>query len=168
MFKKILLSSLIAFAATAQAYTAKVISVHDGDTIRVIDKHGQKQRIRLANIDAPEINPAQAHGIASRDALRELINQQTVEINVVDVDKYGRQVAQIIHKEQDINLLQIQNGNAWHYQSFAKKNQTSHEYEQYSTAENIAKQDKIGLWAGKNPLAPWKFRHQNRQNLSEF
>ena len=54
-------------ADNARIYHATVKSVHDGDTIRVTDSHGREIRIRMAYIDAPELN--QAHGQSSRDAL---------------------------------------------------------------------------------------------------
>lgn len=65
-----LFALLLPLAACAQApisYTARVTGVHDGDTVRVTDAHGAKRRIRLAYIDAPELD--QAHGIASRDEI---------------------------------------------------------------------------------------------------
>ncbi|ULJ65070.1 thermonuclease family protein [Wielerella bovis] len=145
------------------SYTATVTHIHDGDTIRVLDEHGQKQRIRLAYIDAPEVSPAQAHGIASRDALRQLLTRQTVRIDVWDIDRYGRQVARVMLDNQDINLTQIQTGNAWHYRSIARKNQHQQDYEYYQAAENQAKSARLGLWRKRNPVAPWHFRQQNRQ-----
>ena len=47
-------------ADNARIYHATVKSVHDGDTIRVTDSHVREIRIRMAYIDAPELN--QAHG----------------------------------------------------------------------------------------------------------
>lgn len=45
----------------------KIIKIHDGDTLHVIDGDGAKHKIRMAYIDAPEIN--QAYGTRSRDNL---------------------------------------------------------------------------------------------------
>lgn len=41
--------------AAAQQLGGVVISVHDGDSLRVRDVHGRVHRIRLAFVDAPEI-----------------------------------------------------------------------------------------------------------------
>jgi len=43
----------LAFSASAQTFTAKVVGVHDGDTITVYDGREQT-RIRLDGIDCPE------------------------------------------------------------------------------------------------------------------
>ena len=36
-------------------YHGKIIKIHDGDTLHVIDGDGAKHKIRMAYIDAPEI-----------------------------------------------------------------------------------------------------------------
>ena len=43
----------LALSASAQTFTAKVVGVHDGDTITVYDGREQT-RIRLEGIDCPE------------------------------------------------------------------------------------------------------------------
>lgn len=159
---------LISTACTANprndnGYTATVDSIHDGDTIRVTDTHGTKHRIRLAYIDAPEIN--QAGGTASRDALRQLILRRQVQVQVYDTDSYKRQVARISLNGQDINLTQLQNGHAWHYRSIAKKHQNPNTYNQYATAETEARNRRSGLWQHPKQIAPWQFRHQNRSTM---
>lgn len=150
-------------AAEQEGYAATVDSVHDGDTVRVTDRHGAKHRIRLAYIDAPEIN--QAGGIASRDALRQLILHRQVQVLVYDTDSYRRQVARISLNGQDINLAQLQNGHAWHYRSIAKKHQQPGAYSQYAAAEKHARSGRYGLWQQRTPTAPWQFRYQNRTQL---
>ena len=149
-----LFALLLPLAACAQApisYTARVTGVHDGDTVRVTDAHGAKRRIRLAYIDAPELD--QAHGIASRDALRQLVEQQTVRLTIHDTDRYQRQVATITLGGQD--------------RSIARKRQNPPDYAQYSQAEARAKQERIGLWRDKNPLAPWAYRQQQRAAMMQ-
>ena len=80
-------------AIASGRYQAKVDSVSDGDTMRVTDQDGLQHKIRMAYIDAPETK--QAHGIASRDALREWVAGQKVEVEVFEKDRYGREVAKI-------------------------------------------------------------------------
>ena len=167
MLKHILFLNALLFSLAANAhesYWATVNSVHDGDTIRVTDTCGHKQRVRLAYIDAPEVNPAQAFGMASRNALREHILHQKVRVTVLDTDRYNRQVAQILFNGRDINLQQVQQGYAWHYHSIARRNQNPADFLRYETAENEAKQQRIGLWHSNKPVAPWTFRRQTRQS----
>jgi endonuclease YncB( thermonuclease family) len=45
---------LLPALAGATEYTGKVVSVHDGDTIRVL-YHGGELKVRLECIDAPEL-----------------------------------------------------------------------------------------------------------------
>ncbi|QMT31520.1 thermonuclease family protein [Alysiella filiformis] len=148
-------------AKKGQTYAAKVIKVADGDTATVSDTHGATHKIRFAYIDAPETK--QAHGIASRQALENLINGKQVQVYVTDVDRYQREVAVISINGLDVNYEQVKNGNAWHYQSYAKKSQKSSEYNKYNAAFEQAQKQKIGLWQnGKKPQAPWEYRAQQR------
>lgn len=130
--------------------------MHDGDSVRATDRHGQRHKIRLAYIDAPELQ--QAHGMAARDALRRLIDGQQVEVAVLDTDQYGREVAQIRLHGRDINLAQIEEGHAWHYVSIAKRRQDKADFAAYSRAEAGARSSRFGLWRAQSPQAPWAYR----------
>lgn len=139
-------------------YRGRVTSVHDGDTVRITDTDGRKHKVRLAYIDAPEIG--QAHGIESRDRLRCILSDETVDVQVTDTDRYGREVAYLFSNGLDINLSQIENGAAWHYTSIAKKQQPKANFAAYAAAEAYARAERTGLWARREPLAPWLFRKQ--------
>lgn len=149
-------------AKRGQTYAAKVTKVADGDTATVVDNNGTQHKIRFAYIDAPE--KAQAHGMASKDALEKLIDGKQVSIYVTDVDRYQREVAVVSLNGLDVNLEQIKNGNAWHYQTYAKKSQPTADYNKYAAALKNAEQNRIGLWRGKNPQQPWDWRTQQRQS----
>lgn len=148
--------------AAHSVYQAAVVGVSDGDTIRVTDLHGQKHKIRMAYIDAPELQ--QAHGEASRKALAALLEGQSVEVAVFERDRYRREVAQVKLNGRDVNLIQLENGHAWHYVSIARKKQRKADYQAYGSAESSARSEHRGLWHAKNPQAPWEFRHEQRQN----
>ena len=143
-------------APSAAHFQARVTAVHDGDSVRATDRHGQRHKIRLAYIDAPELQ--QAHGMAARDALRRLIDGQQVEVAVLDTDQYGREVAQIRLHGRDINLAQIEEGHAWHYESIAKRRQDKADFAAYSRAEAGARSSRFGLWRAQSPQAPWAYR----------
>ncbi len=147
-------------APSAAHFQARVTAVTDGDSVRATDSHGQRRKIRLAYIDAPELQ--QAHGTAARDALRRLIDGQQVEVAVFDTDQYGREVAQIRLHGRDINLAQIEQGHAWHYVSIAKRRQDKAGFAAYSRAEAGARSSRAGLWRGKSPQAPWTYRKAQR------
>lgn len=147
-------------AKKGQTYQAKVVKIADGDTATVTDTHGAIHKIRFAYIDAPE--KAQAHGIASKNALEKLIQNKQVEVYVTDVDRYQREVAVVRVNGLDVNYEQIKNGNAWHYQTYAKKSQAKSDYNQYASAFTAAEKNRVGLWSGKKPQAPWDYRAQLR------
>lgn len=142
-------------------YTGRVVSVHDGDTVRVVDTDGRKRKIRLANIDAPELE--QSYGKVSRDALRQAILDKTVQVEVYTTDRYQREVAVLTADNRDINRFQVASGNAWHYRSIARKQQDSRDFADYRRAEDEARQGKLGLWRGKSPTPPWQWRRNNRR-----
>ena len=68
----------------------KVTRVIDGDTFETASR---KNPVRLANVDAPEKGRRGAP--AATQALRQLIQGQTVTIDTVARDTYGRSVAKV-------------------------------------------------------------------------
>ncbi len=146
--------------ASKGQYSGSVDSVHDGDTVHIKDRDGHMHKVRLANIDAPEIK--QAYGIASRDALKACIEGQSVVVNVVAVDQYQREVGQIMLKNVDINLWMVQQGYAWHYASIAQKQQDRFGFSRYQDAQLQARQKRLGLWHNARAIAPWQFRQQQK------
>ena len=78
---------------SALALIAKVVSVHDGDTITVLS--GKKQtKVRLYGIDTPE--KKQDYGQKSRQFLASLIAGQVVKVEPKGKDRYKRTLG-IIH-----------------------------------------------------------------------
>jgi endonuclease YncB( thermonuclease family) len=138
----------IALSAQAETFTAKVIVVMDGDTVMVL-REGQKIKIRLANIDAPE--KAQTFGKQSRDSLLEMVGKKQVQINSQAVDQYGRLVGLISADGLNINEEQVRRGMAWEYSHY-------HRDETYRALQSEARQAKRGLWTQYNPQAPWEWR----------
>lgn len=85
-------------------YRAKIISVYDGDTVTADIDLGfgvwlAGQKLRLYGINAPEIRGTDKPlGIASRDALRDLVLDADVTIHTYKdaKGKYGRWLARIM------------------------------------------------------------------------
>ena len=131
-----------------QAYTGRVSSVSDGDTLHVTDSDGLKHKIRLAYIDAPELQ--QAYGTRSHQNLKRAADGENVNVTVFELDRYGREVAQVRMDGEDLNLMQIRDGAAWHYNA-------------YAAAQENARQSRNGLWNGLHPQAPWDYRREQRE-----
>ena len=144
-----------------QAYTGRVSSVSDGDTLHVTDSDGLKHKIRLAYIDAPELQ--QAYGTRSHQNLKRAADGENVNVTVFELDRYGREVAQVRMDGEDLNLMQIRDGAAWHYNAYAAKKQKKTDYAAYAAAQENARQSRNGWWNGLHPQAPWDYRREQRE-----
>lgn len=142
-------------------FFATVIRVIDGDTVKLLTEDNHSVRVRLASIDAPEIG--QAYGKAAKKNLAHWIEGKKVQVQVLDKDHYGRVVGKICLRQEDINLIQVQQGFAWHYVHYAKKHQSPEEFLLYRQTEEEARKSRRGLWREKSSLPPWKYREYKRQ-----
>jgi len=133
----------------SNVHTWRVVGVHDGDTVTCIDDTNAKQKVRLAEIDAPEIG--QDFGKVSRDALAELVFGKTVEVRDDGKDRYGRWIGHISVDGVDVNRQMVATGNAWHYAAYSQD-------EQLDDLQNQAQARKLGLWSQPSPTPPWEFR----------
>ena len=133
---------------------ARVLSVGDGDTIRV-NALGQHITIRLACIDAPEMAQA-PFGQRARDQLRSMLpGGSSVLLFVQTKDRYGRSVAEIMKGPRNINKELVSSGAAFIYWKYiAKCDRAS-----YVSAENYAQSKKLGVWMnGSKIQKPWEYR----------
>jgi micrococcal nuclease len=105
-------------------YNAHVVKVYDGDTITVDIDLGlgvwlRGQKVRLAGINTPELRgDSREYGIASRDALRELILDKDVRIKTYKdkQGKYGRWIADVYFHNVFVNEWLLEEGYAEIYQ----------------------------------------------------
>jgi micrococcal nuclease len=77
----------------------KVTKVIDGDTFMTSSR---KNPIRLANVNAPEKGTRGA--ATATQALRNLVLGETVSVETVARDKYGRSVANVKANNRSVNL----------------------------------------------------------------
>ena len=133
----------------------KVINVHDGDTVTVLDQNNQKFNIRLHGIDAPELK--QAFGSVSQKHLASLVLGKQVSVFWTKVDKYRRTVGTIKIDGRDINIEQVRAGLAWHFKKYQDE-QEPEDRVTYAEAEVAARTAKLGLWEDPNPTVPGDWR----------
>lgn len=146
-------------ASIAQSLNGRVVSVGDGDTLRVAT--GEKTiTVRLACVDAAETAQA-PFGKAATERLRQLlpVNQQ-VTLRVADTDRYGRSVAKVYKDNLSINLALVQEGQAVVYRQYL--NACPELRERLLKAETSARGRKIGFWNQANPILPADFRRGKR------
>ncbi len=146
----LLLSLAGSTAAAVESYSARVVHVSDGDTVK-LDTGGRRFVFRLAEIDAPEL--AQPHGRTAHEALVRLVGKRTVEVHETDTDSYGRALGHLAVAGRDINRALVEAGHAWVYTRYARD-------PELPRLESAARRAAKGLWA--LPVAqrepPWRWR----------
>ena len=156
--------SLVLFTSTAISAgpltPGLVIAISDGDTITLLTEDKQQLKIRLAGIDTPE--KKQAFGTKARDHLASRIFKHDVEVDLRKKDQYGRYLGVIYISGVDINQSMIQDGYAWFYKHYAK-DQPKEEAQRYAKAEADARSKQRGLWSDPNPVPPWEFRKEAKE-----
>ncbi len=145
------LLSLFAFAQ------GKVVKVTDGDTLTVLDQNGKFVTVRLYGVDCPEYR--QAGGQEAYDYTRELVFLKEVSLTVLNVDRYGREVA-LVHLPDGriLNQELVADGQAWVYDNYCKESFCA----AWKALQLKAKLEKKGLWKKSSPKAPWIWRKENR------
>jgi len=141
--------------AELKTKNGEVISVKDGDTLILKDNRDNLYKVRLADIDAPEI--AQPFGRPAKRLLEDLALDKVVRVNYTQVDKYGRLIGEVYLADgKMLNEEAIKAGLAWHYRV---KNPHSNFLEKM---EYKAWKKKLGLWVQDKPIPPWEFRRESR------
>jgi endonuclease YncB( thermonuclease family)/methylphosphotriester-DNA--protein-cysteine methyltransferase len=133
----------------------KVINVHDGDTVTVLDEKNKKTHIRLQGIDAPELK--QEFGSVSQQNLSRMVLGKQVTIVWTKIDKYRRTVGTIMLDGHDVNIEQVKAGLAWHFKKYEDE-QNPEDRVAYAAAEQQARSAKLGLWQDPNPTPPGDWR----------
>ena len=157
----------VAFTAHAEKFYGRVIVVIDGDTVLVL-KHGHPLKVRLADIDAPEVahggkggqppssQKSQDYGAASTDALKRLVLHKMVEVDALGIGKYGRTIALLKVGSLNVNEQMVRSGMAWEYSHF-------HRNRRYIALQHEAQQARRGLWQQPDPTPPWQWRRQHKE-----
>ncbi|MDD2464929.1 MAG: thermonuclease family protein [Desulfobulbus sp.] len=143
--------TLVSLSSPCFAYSGKVVSIYDGDSITLFYK-GKKLRISLYGIDAPELK--QEHGAEARDFLDSFINNETVAVNPIGKLRKGRLTGTVLLGEDNINELMILNGQAW----VDRQTCTEEFCTTWIKMEEAAKATKKGLWNNPEATPPWEFR----------
>jgi len=159
----ILLLAAINLAEAGETLRGRIIAVLDGDTVTLLDESRSQHRIRLAQIDAPEIGhgrnkPGQPFGQRSKQSLSDLAFSKDARADCPQTDRYGRQVCTILVGNLDVNLEQVRRGMAWVYRKYAHD-------PAYYRAEDEAKGMRRGLWSDPRPIAPWEWRHRDKGGM---
>lgn len=134
----------------------RVTKIIDGDTLQILsDKNKVLYKIRIADIDAPEID--QDFGLKSKNFIYNKIYNKYVTVKKQNKDKYGRIVAHVLYNNKKNNIAEelLKNGLAWVWHYSHNKN--------YKVIELNAKNNKLGLWKYKNHIDPFLWRKKKNK-----
>lgn len=142
--------------AHAETLVGRVVGVHDGDTLTLLNDQKHQTKVRLAEIDTPESK--QPYGSRSKQALSDLVFNKTVQVDVRDIDRYGRTVGRVSVNGTDVNAAMVASGAAWVYREYSRD-------PELLRLEAEAKAAGRGLWglpeAQRTP--PWEWRRAQRE-----
>lgn len=131
-------------SAADEASGATVVAVLDGDTIEV--EGGV--RVRLVQIDAPELEEDECWATESASALAELIPVGTTvrlarDAGLDDVDRYGRLLRYVHRSRTNVNLELVRQGAAsvWFYDG-----ERGRYADRLLDAARRARSEERGLW----------------------
>ena len=128
---------------TANAATT-ITKVYDGDTLTL----STGEKVRLLQIDTPELSPAECYGEEARKMLLSILNspgQLTFKADpkLDKVDRYGRLLRYVYIGKINVNIKLVELGAAAPY--FYKGERGAYS-EQILKAAKSAKAEGIGLW----------------------
>jgi len=142
--------------AHAETLVGRVVGVHDGDTLTLLNDQKRQTKVRLAEIDTPESK--QPYGSRSKQALSDLVFGKTVQVEIRDTDRYGRTVGRVSVGSTDVNAALVASGAAWVYRQYSSD-------PDLLRLEAEARAAQRGLWglpeAQRTP--PWEWRRAQRE-----
>ncbi len=138
------LSSLtLLVGVTTASASVQVARISDGDTLTI----STGEKVRLLQIDTPEISPAECYGAEAHKALITLIGQSAISLESDsisdDQDQFGRKLRYVKVGKINLNLKLVQIGAATPY--FYQGEKGKYAAQLLKAAEN-ARAKKIGLW----------------------
>lgn len=153
----LLLFVTLFIACNPDPYTVKgeVTSVADGDTFTMKTVTGERIKVRLYGIDAPE--RGQDYGTKSRQYLNDMIYGKVVEVKVQDTDQYGRTLGIVFVDGVNVNEKMVAEGLAWYYRHFVDD-------PRLDSLEHSARSKKLNIWSMKYPVSPYEYRKKHRSH----
>ncbi len=157
VFIATLLGSATVLAAQFQRVT--VARVIDGDSLVAVNAQNERLNIRLAGIDAPEMQ--QPYGPQSRENLARLLAGGEASLDCPKQDRFRRHVCEVRVGEDDVGLEQVRAGMAWWYRQYQQE-QTPAARAHYAQAEAEARAARRGLWSAP-AIEPAQWRRLQRE-----
>lgn len=141
--------------AQRQPWVGRPSFIVDGDSIWVTPQAGgQRQRLRLQGIDAPEI--CQRGGLQARAALQALVRGEPLRVTVHAHDRFGRAIASVERQRDglDVAARMVSQGWAW-------SDAWGWRPGRYAREEADARGARRGVFAEPAPERPADFRRRH-------
>lgn len=135
--------------AQSEIIAARVVGVHDGDSITALAAGNVQLKVRLEGIDAPELK--QPFSQQAKQALSGLVFGKAVTLHITGRDRYKRTLAVVVVGDVNVNRELVRLGLAWRYEAYSKD-------AALLAAQNEAKAARRGLWSDPAPVPPWEWR----------
>lgn len=106
--------------AYAEILVGKVVGVHDGDTLTLLTDENQRVKVRLAEIDAPELG--QPYGRQAKKVLSDLVFGKLIRVDSLGTDRYGRVLGRVFVGglyTVNVNEAVVSAGAAWVYRRYS-------------------------------------------------
>src|SRR5215469_6730781 len=141
----------LTFAASqASAWPATAETCHDGDTCTVVTNSGQRLHIRLAGIDAPELD--QPFGTEAQALVTRIVVGRQVDVRPTGYS-YSRVIANLVLPDgKSVGDLLVAAGAAWVEPRWNTNPQAP-------SFQDAAQRAHLGLWANAEAVPPWEWRH---------
>lgn len=152
-----MLALLVWLQYQRQPTEGRVLRVLDGDSF-VVTADGADTGVRLFGIDSPE--RGQGWSRRSRFALADLLEGETVRLEVEEIDRYDRLVVRVVRARDgvDVSTEQVRLGHSWVYRQYTDD-------PELLRLETAAREAGIGLWSlpEHDRVPPWVWRRENRE-----
>ena len=112
---KAAVAQLLACCFTTSVNAATVVSVGDGDTIRVSEGAGESPSVSL--VDAQNL-PSGLQGEINRVAKAANAGWHRSDVEVQTTDRYGRTVAELLNRRGNVNQLMVGADQAFAYRRY--------------------------------------------------
>ncbi|HVJ65463.1 MAG TPA: thermonuclease family protein [Bdellovibrionota bacterium] len=134
-------------------------SCHDGDTCRAHDERGKTWRLRLAGIDAPEVQQRpRLHSERALARVHELTRGRSCRVRALGRDAYARSLALIWCDGIFVNETLVREGHAYAYLHLGFPESR---FEWAERGERRAREQRLGIFSsGRRLQSPHHFRRQ--------
>jgi endonuclease YncB( thermonuclease family) len=161
----VILSLLLCLRLPAGAATiqAKVVQVDSGNTV-VVTNINRPLRVRLKAVVPPE--SGQAFSDAAREHLKALVLDKAVAIEYTHLAG-GYLEAKVFLNGIDIGSQMLRDGVAW-YDRSREYELSESDRQLYAQCEQLARNEKRGLWQDSAAVAPWEFRKAKEAKVTKL